>query len=230
VPITMWLVLGCAFVAATRLRGSGEAAAHPRPADVRALLGDRRLLLLLLIAALHWICLCPYNIYFGVFLRDIGLPPVSWGLAYSTGVVMEVFVLMIFHRLEVRFRLPTLLAAAFAVSAARWLAIAVVRAPWALIALQALHGMTFGMFWSAAIALIAATVPTSLRATGQALLVMAINLGGAAGNAISGRVYDAQGSRLLFLLAAVGELAPLAVVIAARHRLHDPGGLVSSPP
>ena len=90
--------------------------------------------------------------------------------------------------------------------------------------------MTFGMFWSAAIALVAATVPASLRATGQALLIMAINVGAAVGNAITGRVYDAYGSRLLFVLAAIGELAPLAVVIAARRRLHDPGGLISSPP
>ena len=89
--------------------------------------------------------------------------------------------------------------------------------------------MTFGMFWSAAIALVAATVPASLRATGQALLIMAINVGAAVGSAITGRVYDAYGARLLFLLAAIGELAPLAVVIAARRRL-DPGGLISSPP
>ena len=195
-----------------------------------ALLRDPRLRLLLAIAALHWICLTPYNVYFGVFLHDLGLPPLSWGLAYSTGVVMEVFVLMTFHRLQVRFRLSTLLAAAFAVSAARWLAIAVVGAPWALIALQALHGMTFGMFWSAAIALVAATVPSSLRATGQALLIMSINLGGALGNAITGRVYDAYGSRLLFVLAAIGELAPLAVVLAARRRLRDARGLISSGP
>ena len=230
VPITMWLTLGCAFFAATRLRGEGDPAARPRPADVLALLREPRLRVLLVVAAMHWICLTPYNVYFGVFLHDLGFAPVSWGLAYSTGVVMEVFVLMVFHRLQVRFRLPTLLAAAFAVSAARWLAIGVVRAPWALIALQALHGMTFGMFWSAAIALVAATVPASLRATGQALLIMAINIGAAVGNAITGRVYDAYGSRLLFLLAAIGELAPLAVVIAARHRLRDPGGLISSPP
>jgi PPP family 3-phenylpropionic acid transporter len=230
VPVAMWLALGAAFVAALRLRGAGEAAARPRAADVRALLADRRLRLLLAIAALHWICLAPYNVYFGVFLRDLGLAPLSWGLAYSTGVVMEVFVLMTFHRLQVRFRLETLLAAAFVVSAARWLAIAATQSPGALIALQALHGMTFGMFWSAAIALVAATVPPSLRATGQALLVMSINLGGALGNAVTGRVYDAQGPRLLFLLAAIGELAPLAVVIAARRRLRDPAGLISSGP
>jgi PPP family 3-phenylpropionic acid transporter len=142
---------------------------------------------------------------------------------------MEVIVLMMFHHLQARFRLETLLAAAFAVSIARWLAIAAVKSPGALVALQTLHGMTFGMFWSAAIALIAATVPASLRATGQALLVMSLNLGGAIGNAISGRVYDAHGSRLLFLLAAVGELAPLGVVLAARRRLHTSAGLISSP-
>jgi PPP family 3-phenylpropionic acid transporter len=230
VPVTMWITLGCAFFAATRLRGEGDPAARPRPADVLALLREPKLRLLLAIAAMHWICLTPYNVYFGVFLRDIGLPPVSWSFAYSTGVVVEVLVLMTFHRLSARFRLPTLLAAAFAVSAARWLAIGVVRAPWALIALQALHGMSFGMFWSAAIALVATTVPASLRATGQALLIMAINVGAAVGSAITGRVYDAHGAPLLFLLAAIGELAPLAVVIAARRRLQDPGALISSPP
>jgi MFS transporter, PPP family, 3-phenylpropionic acid transporter len=230
VPFAMWLALGCAFVASLRLRGTGESSTRPRAAEVRALLADPRLRLVLAIAALHWICLAPYNVYFGVYLRDLGMTELSWGLATSTGVVMEVIVLSTFHRLQVRFRLETLLAAAFAVSAARWLAIAVVQAPWALVALQVLHGMTFGMFWSAAIALVAATVPAPLRATGQALLVMAINLGGALGNAVSGRVYDAHGARLLFLLAAVGQLAPLAVVLAARRRLRDGRVLISSVP
>jgi len=228
VPIAQWLALGTGFAAALRLRGPGEATTRPRPSDVMALLRDSRLRLLLAIAALHWICLAPYNVYFGVFLEDIGLGPLALGLAYSTGVVMEVIVLMTFHRLQTRFRLPTLLVATFAVSAARWLAIALSRAPGTLIALQALHGMTFGMFWSAAIALIAEIVPPSLRATGQALLVMSLNLGGALGNAVTGGIYDAHGARLLFLLAAIGELAPLAVVLLAHRRLHDSPGLISS--
>jgi len=228
VPVAMWLALGCAFAAALRLHGAGEPAARPRFADVKALLRDPRLRLVLAIAALHWICLSPYNVFFGVFLEDIGLGPLSLALAYSTGVVMEVIVLMTFHRLQSRFALPTLLAAAFAVSAARWLAIALIRAPGALIALQALHGMTFGMFWSAAIALIATIVPPALRATGQALLIVAINVGAALGNAMTGRIYDAHGARLLFLLAAIGELVPLAVVLIAGRRLRHATGLISS--
>ena len=75
----------------------------------------------------------------------------------------------------------------------RWLAIAAVDAPWALIAVQPLHGLSFGLFWSAAIALIAATVPGWLRATGQALLMISINIGGAIGNTVTGRLYDASG-------------------------------------
>jgi len=230
VPVALWLALGCTFAVAWTLRGPGESAARPRAADVKVLLGDPRLRLLLVIAALHWICLTPYNVYFGVFMRDLGLSPLAWGTAYSIGVVMEVVVLAVFHHLQARFRLSTLLAVVFAVTAVRWLATATLRAPGALIALQALHGLTFGMFWSAAIALVAASTPPSLRATGQALLMIAINLGSAVGNSMTGRIYDARGSRLLFLLAAIGELAPLVVVLAGRRRLHDAPGLISSPP
>ena len=64
-----------------------------------------------------------------------------------------------FHRLERRFRLDILMAVAFGASAVRWLAIAAIDAPALLIGLQLLHGLTFGMFWSTAIASIAATVP-----------------------------------------------------------------------
>jgi PPP family 3-phenylpropionic acid transporter len=163
--------------------------------------------------------MAPYNVFFGIFLRELGLPPVAWGLAYSIGVVAEMLVLLYFHRLHTRFSLDALLAAAFLVSALRWLAVCRARSPVALILLQSLHGMTFGMFWSAAIAMVAATVPAPLRATGQALLVMSINLGGAIGNLSTGALYDMSGPRTLFLLAAIGEGFPLLVVLRARHHL-----------
>ncbi|MFL5223452.1 MAG: MFS transporter, partial [Microvirga sp.] len=88
--------------------------------------------------------------------------------------------------------------------------------------LQALHGMTFGLFWSAAIALVSATVPAPVRATGQALLVVAINVGAVIGNSVAGRLYDASGPRALFLIAAVAEVAPLLVVVRAGRRLAAP--------
>jgi PPP family 3-phenylpropionic acid transporter len=222
VPLAMWVALGCAFAAALSLRGPAESTVHPRWHDVRALLGDRSLRLTLVVAALHWACLSPYHLYFGVYLLDLGLSPLLWSLAVSTGVVTEVVVLVVYHRLQQRFTVEALLIAVFLTSAARWLAIAAAHAPWALIALQALHGMTFGMFWCASVGLIAASVPTPLRATGQALLVTAINLGATVGNAFSGRIYDAYGSRPLFVVAAIAEMAPLVVLLAFRRRVDRP--------
>ena len=216
VPAAMWLGLGGAFVAALRVGGTGEPAARPRFAQVRALLGQPELRLLLLAGGLHWMCMAPYNVFLGVFLRDQGLQPLSWGLAYAAGVIAEMVALLQFHRLHRRFTLDQLLAAAFVASAVRWLGTSVARAPAALILLQLFHGMTFGLFWSAAIELVAALVPAPLRATGNALLVMAINVGGTIGNLGTGALYDAAGPRALFLMAAAGELLPLAVVLRAR--------------
>lgn len=216
VPLAMWAALGAAFVAATRLTGTGERTARPRWTDVRGLLHQRDLRLLLIAGALHWACMAPYNVFLGVFLRDQGLRPLSWGLAYSVGVIAEMVALQQFHRLHGRFPLDRLLAAAFIASAVRWLGTSIARAPAALILLQLFHGMTFGMFWAASIELVAATVPASLRATGNALLVMAINVGGAVGNLGTGALYDATGPRPLFLTAAIGELLPLAVILRAR--------------
>ncbi len=215
VPCAMWAALAAAFVASLSLGGTGEPTTRPRAADVRALLAEPGLRLILLAGALHWACMAPYNVFFGVFLRDLGLEPLWWGVAYAVGVTAEMLVLLTFHWMHARFRLDALLAAAFIASALRWVGNAVLRAPAALIALQALHGMTFGMFWSAAIALVAATVPPKLRATGQALLVMAINLGGAVGNLTVGRLYDSAGPATLFVIAAAGELLPLLVVLYA---------------
>ena len=218
VPGAMWAALAGAFVASLPLGGTGERTVRPRLGDVRTLLGNRGLRLLLVAGALHWACMAPYNVFFGVFLRDLGLPPFSWGLAYSIGVTAEMLVLLYFHRMHARVSLDALLAAAFVASALRWVGNAVLRAPAALIALQALHGMTFGMFWSAGIAVVAATVPPKLRATGQALLVMSINAGGAIGNLAVGRVYDSAGPGKLFAIAAAGELLPLLVVLYGRRR------------
>ncbi|HXJ18762.1 MAG TPA: MFS transporter [Polyangia bacterium] len=216
VPAAMWFGLGGAFLAALRIGGTGERAVRPRFAEVRALLRQPGLRLLLLAGGLHWMCMAPYNIFLGIFLRDLGLRPLFWGLAYAVGVVAETVALLSFHRLHRRFALGQLLAAAFAASAVRWLGTSVARTPTALILLQLFHGMTFGLFWSAAIELVATLVPPPLRATGNALLVMAINAGGAIGNLGTGALYDALGPRAPFLLAAAGEILPLALVLRAR--------------
>jgi PPP family 3-phenylpropionic acid transporter len=123
--------------------------------------------------------------------------------------------------MRARVGLEEMLALAFAASSLRWFAVSQAHATWALMGLQSLHGFTFGLFWGAAIALCADSVPPALRATGQALFVMSINLGTALGNLATGALYDAGGAGRLFLYAAIGELLPLALALRARHRVRQ---------
>ena len=89
----MWLALAATFVASLGLAAPARTV-RPRVADMRALLGERALRLLLLAGALHWVCMAPYNVFFGIFLRELGLPPVAWGAASSVGVIAEMLVLL----------------------------------------------------------------------------------------------------------------------------------------
>jgi PPP family 3-phenylpropionic acid transporter len=222
VPVFIWLALAAAFAAALRLRGAGESGARPRFRDLGGLIGEPRFRLLLLVGLCHWAASVPYNVYFGVLLQELHLSPLLTGLAFSIGVASETMALLFFRRLRARFGLETMLVAVFAATSVRWLAIAGTEDTAALLALQLVHGLTFGVFWGTSIALLADVVPPELRATGQALFVMALNLGTALGNAATGALYDAAGTRTPFFLAAIAELVPLALAVRGRRALRIP--------
>jgi PPP family 3-phenylpropionic acid transporter len=193
----------------------------PSLADVSALLRDRRLLSLLGICALHWAGCAPFHLFYGVLIRDHGLAASYTGLGMSVGVGAEIGVLLLFPRLEGRLSLGGLFALAFAGTSLRWLLVSRAGTAAALVGLQALHGLTFGLFWGAAVKALSIAVPPRLRATGQALFAAVVFAGGnAVGYGLSGAGYDRFGSAApLFAWAAALELAPLAMVLGFARRL-----------
>lgn len=215
-----------ALVAAVALavRGLPEAdpPVGPRPglADAWALLRHPSLLGLLAVSALHWAACAPFHLFFGVLVRERGLPSAVTGLGMGAGVAAEVAVLLWFPRLEGRFRLRTLLAAAFGASALRWVLLSRAEGAAAVIALQALHGLTFGLFWGSAVAALGRVVPPQLRSTGQALFSAVVFGGGnALGYQLAGLAYDRFASAApLFWWAGLIEGLPLMGVLVARHR------------
>jgi PPP family 3-phenylpropionic acid transporter len=226
VPLVIAALVAGYALAARRLP-HGEPAPGPRPGwlAVRELLGDSRLRWLLLGGALHWMACAPFHLFFGLLVRDRGLPSAVTGLGMGAGVAAEVAFLLWFPRLEGRFQLRTLLAAAFAGSALRWLLLSRAEGAAAVIALQLLHGLTFGLFWGSAVAALGRLVPPRLRATGQALFSAVVFGGGnALGYQLSGLIYDHHGAVApLFWWAGLIELLPLMGVLLARQR-HRFGG------
>lgn len=217
------LVCGYALVA----RGAPATAAHPqRPAarDMLALARDRRLHLLLAAAAVHWAACAPYHLLFGVFVRDRGLPADVTGAGMGVGVLAEIALLLLFPRLERRIPLRGLFAIAVLGSAVRWALLSRASGALAIVSLQAVHGLTFGLFWGSAMQALAELVPPRLRATGQAAFTAIVFGGGnAVGYALSGVGYDRLGGvGPLFLFAAAAEVVSLGIVLLPRRVTSGP--------
>ncbi len=214
VPIAVVLcVAGYGAVA----RSAPPSAAHvERPAgrDVLALAKDGRLHLLLAAAAVHWAACAPYHLFFGVFVRDLGLPPDVTGVGMGIGVLAEIAVLLAFPRIERRLPLRALFAISFLGSSLRWALLSRAAGAVPVAALQVLHGLTFGLFWGSAMKGLADLVPPRLRATGQAVFTaMAFGGGNALGYALAGVGYDRfGGAGPLFALAAAAEILSLALL------------------
>ncbi len=214
-PLVPWLILSLVAGYAVAVRGlpHAEPVSGDRPGwlAVRTLLGDRRLLLLLAGGAVHWLACAPYHLFFGLLVRDRGLPPAVTGLGMGAGVLAEMAVLLAFPWLAGRWSLKGLLATAFAGSALRWLALSRAESAAAVISLQLLHGLTFGLFWSCSVEAMSRLVPATLRATGQALFTAVVfGAGNAIGYQLSGLALDHYGRAApLFAWAGAIELLPL---------------------
>jgi MFS transporter, PPP family, 3-phenylpropionic acid transporter len=226
VPTLVSVGLAASFLAALGLRGRamGE---RPHARDVRRLFGDRRFRALLVMAGLHWAALVPYHGFFGILLRERGLPARFTSFAFVIGTSAEIVVLFLFRRLRERFGLAQLLAAVFAVSAVRWWLSSFVSSSAVILALQLAHGLTFGLYWVSAMAWLAASVPSAVRATGQMMFTMVNGIGGVTALLITGILYDIGGAGLPFALAGVLDLLALGLVLLAARK-GEPATTVTS--
>jgi PPP family 3-phenylpropionic acid transporter len=195
VPLVVTALVGAYALAARRLPPSPVHADRPGPKDLLALLRHRPLLALLGACAIHWMACAPFHLLFGVFVRDRGLSPDVAGIGMAAGVAAEILALVAFPRLEARFSLRALFATAFLGSAVRWALLWRAEAAPAIVLLQLLHGLTFGLFWGSATAAMGALVPSRLRATGQALFTAVVfGAGNGLGYSLSGAGYDRYGA------------------------------------
>ena len=224
IPTYIAVTLGIAFLVSLTLRG-GQGASQERPhaSEIRTLLRDRRFLFLLIFAPLHWGCTAPYHGFLGILFRDRHLTQGLLGASFLVSVGAEMATLFFFGRLRRRFTLAPMLMVAFAVTAVRWVLVAVVQDPFWLVALQVVHALTFGVFWGSALAWVGECVPPRLRATGQTLFTGVLyGVGNGLGMLGSGALYDAfGGAEPSFAIAGALEVVPLVLMATWGRRL-DP--------
>jgi PPP family 3-phenylpropionic acid transporter len=143
------------------------------------------------------------------------------GALWALGVVIEVVVFMVMHRLLTRFGARRVLLASLLLAALRWVLIGLfVELPPVQIFAQTLHAASFGSFHASAIHLTHHYFPGPTQGRGQALYnSVGFGLGGALGSLVSGLLWTQAGSTVTYLAAA--GFAGVGLLLAWRHV--DPG-------
>lgn len=158
------------------------------------------LLFILMISTAH-----RCNDYFlALHMRNLGAGQDLIGMAWMTSALSEIPIFFLLSRYGERFNELLLLAIASFFYVIRFALLGVASSPSAIIGIQMLHSVTFGIFLFTTIQYLKKQIPDPFRATGQAVFSMI--WGGFAGvlsGLIGGQLFDNFGGRAIFLFAAI---------------------------
>ncbi|MDB4956498.1 MAG: Nucleoside:H+ symporter:Major facilitator superfamily [Myxococcales bacterium] len=198
----------------------------PRPTvgDTFRLLRDRRLQTLLLPLMIYWVGMGPFDTMLALHAESLGFSASAAGDAFGVAVIAEIVVMTIASRASIdlfgsrRWSAKRVLLFVMASTALRWWLTAIVTHLWAFLAIQAIHGLSFGAFVIVSIREVRALVPERLRATGQALLFSIVGgVGGTLGALIAGSMYDVGGTALAFKVGAGAVAVAFAAMLFHRE-------------
>lgn len=174
-------------------RGRARLGETLRRREVRALLGA-----CFFMAAAHG----AMYVFYSIHLADHGYGKAVIGWMWALGVIAEIGVFLIMPGLAKRFGMRAILLFSLAAVVLRFLMVGWGAHSLTLLLLaQLLHGVTFGAYHAAAIAMINRWFPGRLQAHGQALYgSLSFGAGGMLGGLISGVSWDTIGAAWTFTL------------------------------
>ncbi|MFV2005695.1 MAG: MFS transporter [Gammaproteobacteria bacterium] len=156
----------------------------------------------------------PYYTFYTIYLEDNGYSTYMIGVLWAVGVLAEVIIFLLMHRLLPMFGARKLLIVTLLLTTLRWLLIGFFVDDLSILFLaQLLHAFSFGVFHAVGISLVHEYFTGSHQGRGQALYAStSYGAGVAAGSLISGMVWDWWGAELLFMLASLCTLLAMAIV------------------
>ncbi|MHB1239130.1 MAG: MFS transporter [Gammaproteobacteria bacterium] len=196
-----------------------DGAAPPRkgaPRPLLEVLGRREVAALLVVCFLMQVSHGPYYAFFTLYLEDHGYRAGLIGLLWALGVLAEIGVFLVMHRLLPRFGARSLLLASLALAALRWLLIgAFPRHLLLIVFAQTLHAASFGVYHAVAIHLVHGLFTGRHQGRGQALYSsVSFGAGAALGSLASGYLWAGLGPSAAFYGAAL--VAGVAWLVAWR--------------
>lgn len=168
----------------------------------------------------------PYYSFYSIHMQDYGYSKTLIGQLWALGVLAEVALFLVMHRMLERWGARRVLLVSLALGAVRWLVIGWLPEYWgALLFAQLLHAATFGTFHASAIHLVHEYFRGRHKGRGQALYSsVSFGAGGAVGALASGYAWAGLGPAVTFTIAACASLLGAVIVwrfIAPEAKVHS---------
>ncbi|MNO33094.1 putative nucleoside transporter YegT [compost metagenome] len=160
-----------------------------------------------------------------ISLKDLGAGEEVIGWALLASALSEIPVLFILGRYGDRFKELPLLALASLMYALRFLFMSLADYPGSIVAIQALHSLSFGVFFVTSVRFITRIIPDRLRATGLAIYtVVWSSASGLLSGTFGGMIYQEAG-RFIFYMVAVGFSLLAFIGFLGQHLLDSNGSI-----
>ncbi len=180
---------------------------------------DAAFWLFVAIAACHGVGMSAHYSFFVLYLKDVlHLEYAAW--VWAVGAAAEVPLMYFSARLIRRFGIMNVIAVALVGVSVRLLVYALLPVTWAVLPIQLVHGVTFGLYHAAGIEFVRRKVSPARRGLAMALY-MSLAGGGAAlfGSSLGGFIIESWGYSALYLIYAGGPLLGVAMLWPARRWL-----------
>lgn len=156
----------------------------------------------------------PYYTFYTIYLQEQGYSSYMIGVLWAVGVLAEVIIFLLMHRLLPVFGARKLLIATLLLTTLRWLIIGFFVNDLSMLFLaQLIHAFSFGVFHSVGISLVHEYFTGSHQGRGQAIYAStSYGAGVAVGSLVSGAVWDQWGASVLFVFASCCTIVALGIV------------------
>jgi len=215
-PVFMLILLGAIFVSSLTIQGSELAHDNDAGAGFLNLVMRPHVIAFLVAAFLMQVSHGAYYTFFSLFLAEVGYSKSMIGLLWAVGVLAEVVVFMVAHRIFAQVSYRHVLILSLILAAIRWSATAYLAGHLAvLLVLQLLHAATFGTMHAVSMHYIHRYFQGRHQGQGQALFSsLTYGAGGAVGAILSGYLWGIDQG--VTMLVASGLSAFIGALVAWR--------------
>lgn len=183
-------------------------------ANVKELLGNKTLMLLLIVVFLVSVGATTIWNYYSIYMKENGASASLVGYGLSFQGLCELPLFYYSARIIQRFGLQKTLWITVSATVLRLLLYAFVKNPVAAIPIELLHGISWSLFWVVCVEYVNSLVRTEWRATGQSLLYAAyFGIGQIVGNLWTGYLYDLKLSIASIFLLNAGLVSLVSVLL-----------------